>query len=54
MNEKYNKDIFKKSSVSDKEKVETTKNEIQIIKNKETFFKKIKKIIFRFFYGNSC
>ena len=44
INEKYNsQDIFKKSSVTEEEKIETTKNEIQIINNNETFFKKIKK-----------
>lgn len=48
INEKYNsQDIFKKSSVTEEEKIETTKNEIQIINNNETFFKKIKKIILR-------
>lgn len=48
INEKYNsQDIFKKSSVIEEEKIKTTKNEIQIINNNETFFKKIKKIILR-------
>ena len=48
INEKYNsQDIFKKSSVIEEEKIETTKNEIQMSNNNETFFKKIKKIILR-------